>query len=211
LSVEPASAPPPADSAKPTANQAPVFLLTHEFYPRRGGIATFSEQIARAAAALGYDLEVWAQAAPAGVAEKPWPFRLRRLPLKGTHGLVCQLRLMRELVAHRRKLRYATVYLPEPGPMLAMMILQFVSGFSPPAARAHFSRLRNPEVPPESPDPLVGAATDPPCQPDQRTHRLYAGVVMPQFSGGGFQDLLDAGCAPFRLRVRARPGTPSAA
>jgi glycosyltransferase involved in cell wall biosynthesis len=51
--------------------------------------------------------------------------------LKGTHGLVCQLRLMRELVAHRRKLRYATVYLPEPGPMLAMMILQFVSGFRP--------------------------------------------------------------------------------
>ena len=108
-----------------------MFLLTHEFYPRRGGIATFSEQIAWAAAELGYDLEVWAQAAPAGVAEKPWPFRLRRLPLKGTHDLVCQLRLMRELIVHRRRLRYTTVYLPEPGPMLAMMLLQFVSGFRP--------------------------------------------------------------------------------
>jgi glycosyltransferase involved in cell wall biosynthesis len=108
-----------------------VFLLTHEFYPRRGGIATFSEQIAWAAAERGYDLEVWAQAAPAGVAEKPWPFRLRRLPLKGTHDLVCQLRLMRELILHRRRLRYSTVYLPEPGPMLAMMLLQFVAGFRP--------------------------------------------------------------------------------
>jgi glycosyltransferase involved in cell wall biosynthesis len=131
LSADPTSAPPPADSVTPPANQPPVFLLTHEFYPRRGGIATFSEQIARAAVDLGYDLEVWAQAAPAGAAEKPWPFRLRRLPLKGTHGLACQVRLVRELIIHRRRLRYATVYLPEPGPMLAMMLLQFVSGFCP--------------------------------------------------------------------------------
>jgi hypothetical protein len=108
-----------------------VFLLTHEFFPRRGGIATFSEQIARAAADLGFDLEVWAQALPSGVEDKLWPFRLRRLPLKGTHDLACQLRLMRELIIHRRRLRYTTVYLPEPGPMLAMMLLQFVSGFRP--------------------------------------------------------------------------------
>jgi len=41
------------------------------------------------------------------------------------------VRLMRELIVHRRQLRYATVYLPEPGPMLAMMLLQFVPGFRP--------------------------------------------------------------------------------
>jgi len=131
LPADPASPPPSAESGTPPANQPPVFLLTHEFYPRRGGIATFSEQIAWAAADLGYDLEVWAQAAPAGVEEKPWPFRLRRLPLKGTHDFACQLRLMRELIIHRRRLRYSTVYLPEPGPMLALMLLQFVSGFLP--------------------------------------------------------------------------------
>src|SRR5580704_4296527 len=107
-----------------------VFLITHEFYPVRGGIATFTEEIAKASASLGYDVEVWAQSAPPDI-EKTWPFRLRRLPLKGTHGLLCQLRLARELVANRRRLRHATVYLPEPGPMLTMMLLQFFHAFRP--------------------------------------------------------------------------------
>jgi phosphatidyl-myo-inositol dimannoside synthase len=108
----------------------PVFLITHEFYPKRGGIATFAEEIAKASASLGYDVEVWAQSAPPG-AEKAWPFRLRRLPLKGTHDLACQMRLALQLIAERRRLRYATIYLPEPGPMLAMMFLQFFKTFRP--------------------------------------------------------------------------------
>jgi glycosyltransferase involved in cell wall biosynthesis len=122
---------PCADLPKAPANKTPVFLVTHEFYPRHGGIATFAEQIARAAASLGYDLEVWAQAVLPGAKEKTWPFRLRRMPLKGTHDLCCQVRTMREMIIHRRRLRYATVYLPEPGPMLAMMLLQVVPGFRP--------------------------------------------------------------------------------
>jgi phosphatidyl-myo-inositol dimannoside synthase len=132
LPADPTIAPPSADCIKPpVSRQPPVFLITHEFHPRHGGIATFTEEIARAAVGLGYDLEVWAQAAPLDVTEKPWPFRLRRLPLKGTHDLVCLLRLMRELIAQRRRLRYATVYLPEPGPIRAMMGLQLIPGFRP--------------------------------------------------------------------------------
>jgi glycosyltransferase involved in cell wall biosynthesis len=107
-----------------------VYLITHEFYPVRGGIATFTEEIAKASASLGYDVEVWAQSA-SPAADKKWPFRLRRLPLKGSHDLWCQLRLARQVVAARRQLRYATVYLPEPGPMLAMMLLQFFHAFRP--------------------------------------------------------------------------------
>ncbi len=108
----------------------PVFLITHEFFPKRGGIATFTEEIAKACATLGYEIEVWAQSAPPAV-EKEWPFRLRRLPLKGTHDFICQLRLAWQLIRERRRLRYATVYLPEPGPMLAMMLLQFFKPFRP--------------------------------------------------------------------------------
>jgi phosphatidylinositol alpha-1,6-mannosyltransferase len=107
-----------------------VFLITHEFYPVRGGIATFTEEIAKASASLGYDVEVWAQSASPAT-DKPWPFRLRRLPLKGSHDLWCQLRLAWQVVAARRQLRYATVYLPEPGPMLTMMLLQFFHAFRP--------------------------------------------------------------------------------
>ena len=113
--------------AKPSSQ---LFLITHEFYPVSGGIATFAEEIARASAGLGYDVEVWAQSAPPSV-EKKWPFRIRRLPLKGTHDLICQLQLAWELVASRRQLRHATVYLPEPGPMLTMMLLQFFKAFRP--------------------------------------------------------------------------------
>jgi glycosyltransferase involved in cell wall biosynthesis len=108
----------------------PLFLITHEFYPVSGGIATFAEEIAKASANLGYDVEVWAQSAP-GENEKAWPFRLRRMPLKGSHDFICQLRLARELVANRRQLRNATVYIPEPGPMLTMMLLQFFAAFRP--------------------------------------------------------------------------------
>jgi phosphatidyl-myo-inositol dimannoside synthase len=115
-----------------TANAAfPVFLITHEFYPKRGGIATFTEEIARASAILGYQVEVWAQSAPRAVDKVDWPFRLRRLPLKGTHDLTCQIQLARELIRHRRDLRRATVYLPEPGPMMTMMLLQFFHAFRP--------------------------------------------------------------------------------
>lgn len=110
---------------------SPVFLITHEFYPKRGGIATFTEEIARASATLGYKVEVWAQSAPASAEKPDWPFRLRRMPLRGTHDLGCQLQLARELIRHRRDLRNATVYLPEPGPMLAMMLLQFFHAFRP--------------------------------------------------------------------------------
>ncbi|HEY3755161.1 MAG TPA: glycosyltransferase family 4 protein [Opitutaceae bacterium] len=109
---------------------SPLYLITHEFYPVRGGIATFTEEIAKASASLGYDVEVWAPAAPAN-SEKSWPFRLRRLPLRGTHSLGSQAQLGWQLVKNRRRLRYATVYLPEPGPILTMMLLQFFHAFRP--------------------------------------------------------------------------------
>ena len=107
-----------------------MFLITHEFYPVRGGIATFTEELARATANLGRDVEVWAQFAPPEL-EKKWPFRVRRLPIRGSHDFLCQLRLAFELIRHRRKLRYATVCLSEPGPMITMMTLQFFSAFRP--------------------------------------------------------------------------------
>lgn len=118
-----------ASLTAPTAR--PVYLITHEFYPVRGGIATFTEEIARASASLGYNIEVWAQSAPPAVERDDWPFRLRRLPLKGSHDLWCQGRLACELIRHRRDLRHATVYLPEPGPMMTMMLLQFFHAFRP--------------------------------------------------------------------------------
>ncbi|CAM3036815.1 glycosyltransferase family 4 protein [Rariglobus hedericola] len=105
------------------ATPRPVIILTHEFYPKRGGIATFTEEIARAAVEIGHPVEVWTHRLSPGSTEKPWPFAVKRLPLDGSHDLSCRLRLIRELFRERRRLRHATVYLAEPGPMLAWMLL----------------------------------------------------------------------------------------
>ncbi len=84
----------------------------------------FTEEMARATAGLGRDVEVWAQD-KAEASERTWPFRIWRMPLKGTHDLICLIRLGYQFVKRRRELRDATVYLAEPGPMLTMMGLQF--------------------------------------------------------------------------------------
>ncbi|MET0262753.1 MAG: glycosyltransferase family 4 protein, partial [Rariglobus sp.] len=95
-----------------------------------GGIATFTEEIARAATALGHSVEIWAQRARPDQ-EKTWPFTVRRLPLAGTHNVWCRLKIIGWLIRERRRLRNAVVYLPEPGPMLAFMALLPVRAFLP--------------------------------------------------------------------------------
>lgn len=110
---------------------APIHIFTHEFHPRRGGIATVTEEMARAAASLGAAVDVWAPAAPPGATEPAWPFAVHRLPHRGTHDFPCVLATARTLVRERRRLRPATVWLAEPGPMLAMMTLQGIPAFRP--------------------------------------------------------------------------------
>ena len=113
----------------PPTGFPPLCLLTHEFFPQRGGIATFAEEMARAAARSGHAVEVWA---PQSEESKPdWPFPVRRLSVAGTHNWGCQVRLARELLRERRRLRQSTVYLAEPGPMLVWMLLQFAGALRP--------------------------------------------------------------------------------
>ena len=102
-----------------------LLLVTHEFPPHRGGIAVYAAEMARAAQQLGYEVEVWAPALAADQPEATWPFRVRRLPLNGDHSLRSQWRMARELLAHRKRLCSATLYIPEPGPFLAMLLLQY--------------------------------------------------------------------------------------
>ncbi len=109
----------------------PLIIITHEFFPHRGGIATYVEEIASAAANLGQDVVVWAQSIPNDVLEKAWKFKVKRLRLTGSHDLSDQVKLAKELIIHRRQLRNATVYLTEPGPMFTLMWLQFFSAFRP--------------------------------------------------------------------------------
>ncbi|MBK1879399.1 glycosyltransferase family 4 protein [Pelagicoccus mobilis] len=109
---------------------APILILTHEFAPTKGGIATFTEEIARAASKLGRAVEVWAPQTEEK-SEQNYPFRIRRLDLKGSQDLTCQIRLAMEMIRERHRLRNAILYLCEPGPILAMCHLQFFKTFKP--------------------------------------------------------------------------------
>jgi glycosyltransferase involved in cell wall biosynthesis len=108
-----------------------LVLVTHEFYPHRGGIAVYAAEMGLAAQQLGYEVEVWAPQLPAGMPDRPWPFRVERLPLAGDHSLLSQWRMARQLMAHRDRLREATLYIPEPGPLLAMLLLQYFDTLRP--------------------------------------------------------------------------------
>jgi len=70
-------------------------------------------------------VEVWAPALPAAIPEPAWPFPVRRLPLAGDHSLLSQWRMARQLMSQRDKLNGATLYIPEPGPLLALLLLQY--------------------------------------------------------------------------------------
>lgn len=108
-----------------------LILVTHEYFPHRGGIAVYAAEMARAAHEIGYTVEVWAPALPAGTAEPDWPFIVRRLPLAGDHSLRSQWRMARALSAEAGRLRDAVLYIPEPGPLLAMLLLQYFDAIKP--------------------------------------------------------------------------------
>ena len=109
----------------------PLLILTHEFHPRKGGIATFTEEMALASSESGFQVEVWAPRCGGNNADKPWPFTVRRMEMKGSQNLSCLFALTKEIMAKRKDLRRAAVYLPEPGPISAMLYLQFFKAFQP--------------------------------------------------------------------------------
>jgi len=104
-------------------------MVTHEFHPQRGGIAVYAAEMAQAATQLGYNVQVWA---PSSSQPDPvWPFELRRLPMMGTHDVSSQWRIAREMIRRRRLLRQALLYVPEPGPIFALLLLQYFRSTHP--------------------------------------------------------------------------------
>ncbi len=108
-----------------------LLILTHEFHPQKGGIATFTEEMALASSEAGFQVEVWAPQSRRNGTDKPWPFKVRRLEMKGSQNLSCLFKISKEIIDKRRDLRRAAVYLPEPGPISAMLYLQFFKAFKP--------------------------------------------------------------------------------
>ncbi|MBA4135721.1 MAG: glycosyltransferase family 1 protein [Opitutus sp.] len=108
-----------------------IVAVTHEFFPHRGGIAVYTAEMAAACARAGWPMEVWAPRLPPGVQEPTWPFSVKRLNLDSSHSLRNQWRMARFLLAHREEWQNAILYVPEPGPLLSMLILQFFDVLPP--------------------------------------------------------------------------------
>lgn len=95
-----------------------IHLLTHEFFPYKGGAATFCREIA-AAAAVGQPVHVWGPRYCS--ADPSLSFAVHPLPMRGRLDLLDQITLIRSL---RRQLRPCfqagdILHLAEPGPVAA--------------------------------------------------------------------------------------------
>lgn len=116
----------------PSSSPKRLVVVTHEFHPHRGGIAVFTAEMAGALNRAGWETEVWAPALPPGNGPEPaWPFTVRRLTIDGSHSLSNQWRMARYILAHRDQWDDAVLYVPEPGPLLSMLLLQFFDTLPP--------------------------------------------------------------------------------
>ncbi|WOO39458.1 glycosyltransferase family 4 protein [Rubellicoccus peritrichatus] len=99
-----------------------LVILTHEFYPKRGGIAVYTEETARAACDLGWETTVWAPEHEA-LTNKDFPFAVRKVGIKGNLGWGDRKTMMWQIMQEARPFESSTVILTEPGPILAAMYL----------------------------------------------------------------------------------------
>lgn len=114
-----------------------IIAVTHEFFPHRGGIAVYTAEMMAAAARLGWQAEVWAPRLAQGSSEPAWPYPVQRLAIDGSHSLWNQARMARYLLSHRDTWQNSLLYVPEPGPLLSMLLLQFFDILPP--ARLHIT------------------------------------------------------------------------
>jgi phosphatidylinositol alpha-1,6-mannosyltransferase len=100
-----------------------IVICTHEFTPFRGGVATYSEELAAALHRAGQAVEVWAPdcGVPGAVDELGFP--VVRLRGGGSLRFGDMVRFAIELSSRRKQLEEATVVLTSVGAHLAFMVL----------------------------------------------------------------------------------------
>ena len=108
----------PAASAKPR-----IVIVTHEFAPFLGGVATYSAELAAALHRAGQTVEVWAPDYRGSDACEELAVPIVRLRAGGSLQFWDMAQFARQLVARRAQLEPATVLLTSVGAHMAFMIL----------------------------------------------------------------------------------------
>lgn len=122
----PPTAPP---SASGLPKPPPLILLTHEFQPFHGGVATYCAELARSLHALGHPIEVWAPDYGRFPARHPEDFPVVRLPGPGNLRPSGLFHLARAVWQRRKKLDGAVLLLPSVGAQMAVMLLSLLPGW----------------------------------------------------------------------------------
>lgn len=106
-------------------NQSPlphrIVVVTNEFYPKRGGIATYAQELARALDNAGQAVAVWAPRHTL-LAESGLKCPVTGMPLRGNHGWLDRIRFARWMRSVPEQERRESVFVfAEPGPLWAML------------------------------------------------------------------------------------------
>ena len=107
-----------------------VIIITHEFFPKRGGISTYVQQMGRALAGCGVETCVWAPRHRA-IDGRQFSYPVVQMPIRSTQGLFSYLWVAVRLLRSHGELAEHILYLPEPGPIRAMMALQLLPRYAP--------------------------------------------------------------------------------
>lgn len=98
-------------------------IISNEFYPRTGGIATYVEGMARALAGMGHEVQV---SCPRFSDRPPEdaPYRIEQRPSRGTQDPDDLWKLRRVLKAHLESAMDEILFLAEPAPIRALLLFQ---------------------------------------------------------------------------------------
>ena len=102
-----------------------IVIVTHEFYPKKGGIASFIEGMAYGAYKNNYNVIIYAPYNE-NINKKKYPFKIKFLYHKGKQDLYCRLKTAWTLFKDRKELKDNILYLAEPGPIRLFIYLQFI-------------------------------------------------------------------------------------
>ncbi len=107
----------------PPAGSPPKFIIvTHEFAPFRGGVATYVAEVATALQKLGAAVEVWAPDYGQPAVKDKFSFPVVRLRSRGSLRAGHLLQFARALAARRPELEKATVILGSVGAHMTMLL-----------------------------------------------------------------------------------------
>jgi phosphatidylinositol alpha-1,6-mannosyltransferase len=108
----------PAPQTKPK-----IVICTHEFSPFRGGVATYSEELAAALVRAGEMVEVWAPDGGGLEGVDRLAFPVVRLRASGSLRFGDLIRFAAQVAARRKQLEEATVVLTSVGAHMAFLVL----------------------------------------------------------------------------------------